>query len=368
MQITAGAAFELMGAVDFADEGTGLAGGVTGEGFSGRGEMVIQGLPRLTTGFAFLRARRDPNDTPVRAWFLSIRAGHLSLEVPVVHIFLREVGLGFGYRFTLAMIKSADEIDDPRQLLRRLKEQARTQGELDRFDQWRVDLEEQGESPRWTVALRALFAQNSLAKSPLDWQPEVERKTACLFLVDALAAIRSDLTFLMVGRAWLWANYYDYDSDLADDGGPFRTRPLFAGFLLLSPRKKHFLANLSSSPDPAFGEQGKALSWLRPILKGSNYTATLLVEPGLVHYELGWPNQLRWEADLGPLKARFSGGMILRVSRTEYVVGQSYLTARHALVQCRHRPGVRGSPLLGDRGRGVRGALHWRPIVRGYRR
>jgi hypothetical protein len=324
IQISAGS-FELSGAVDFVDEGTDLGGGVTGEGFAGRGEVVINQLPKMVAGFAFLRVKRTHDGPVSRAWFIYVKVGKVSLEIPFVKIFIREVGLGFGYRFTLAMIKSLDEFDDPKRLLRALKDQAKSQADLERFDQWRVDLEEAGEPPRWTVALQALFSQTSAAKDTLDWNLEKEQKLPCLFLVDAVAAVRSDLTFLMVGRAWLWANYADYLADLADDGRSFRNRPLFTGFLLLSPAKKRLLANFSSCKDPAFGQQGKALSPLRDILNGSNYTATLLAEPTLVHYELGWPNQLRWEGKLGPLQVEYRGGMLVRVSSTEYVVGQSFL-------------------------------------------
>ena len=36
----------------------------------------------------------------------------ISIQIPVVEVFLREVGLGFGYRYTLAAIKTADDVSE----------------------------------------------------------------------------------------------------------------------------------------------------------------------------------------------------------------------------------------------------------------
>lgn len=327
VKISAGSAFEIEGEANFLGEGTDLGGGVTGDGFTGRGGLQIKGLPKFTAGFAFLRVRRPGTDADyVRSWFLYFQAERFSLKIPVVEIFWREGGIGFGYRQTLAMIKSADELDDPRKLLARLKEQSKTQGELSRAEQWQVDLEQPGESPRWTIALRALFSQTSAAKTFTDWNKKKEAKLPCLFVVDAVAALRSDLTFLMVGRSWLWTNYHDFYHDAAagDERG-LKQHPLLTGFLLLSPRKKRFLANLSSHQDAKFGASSKLPAVIEEAVKSSKFSATLLIEPGLIHYELGWPNQLQWDGDLGPLQVQFRGGMIVRTSRTEFVIGQSFL-------------------------------------------
>lgn len=323
LKLSVGSAFELSGSVEFLDEGTDLQGGVTGEGFHGRGDVQIQGLPRITAGFAFLRVRRSSQDSPVKAWFLYLEANRFSLEFPVIRMFLREVGIGFGYRFTLAMIKSVDEVNDPRQLLKVLKEQAKRAGELSQFAAWRVDLEEPGEDPRWTIALRAMIAQNSIASSPTDWNAKKEEELPNLFLLDAVLALRSDLTFLMVARAWFLTNYYDFTMEKPP---ALRQQPLLTGFVMLSPRKKRLLANLSSNPDAVFGEHSPVPEIVKLAIRGTRFSATLLVEPGLMHYELGWPNQLRWEQNFGDvLKLQFCGGMIYRLSKTEFVIGQSFL-------------------------------------------
>src|SRR5262249_32622101 len=142
--------------------------------------------------------------------FIYAEMRKISVQIPVIEIFLREVGLGFGYRYTLASIKAADEANDVGKLINQLTVLSRTQGDLSRRDRWSVDLEDPGQDPRWTVAFRVLLSQTSAASSPLSYNENDEKNLPSLFLLDAVAALRSDLTFLMAVRGWLFANYYDY--------------------------------------------------------------------------------------------------------------------------------------------------------------
>jgi len=318
VRVRSGDAFRLEGSVDYIDGE--IEPGLQAKGFGGSGSLQIQGLPTFTAAFTFVRVSRDGGLTWVRAWFLYVQAGKLSLRVPVINVFIREIGLGFGYRYTLAMIKRSDEIDDPRRLLAELKRLSLTQGELSRRDQWRVDVEEGGQDPRWTVAARALIAQNSAAAGLTDWNEAAERELPSIFVIDVVLALRSDLTFLMTARGWLNTNYNDY---LTRES--LRSRPLLSGFVLLSPRRKRFLAHLSSNPGAEFGDHPPLPGFVKQAILQSNFSATLLIEPGLFHYELGWPNMLRWRAKIGPLEAEFRGGMIFRVSRRELVIGNSYM-------------------------------------------
>lgn len=320
VRVRSGDAFMLEGAVEFFSADREIEPGLRAEGFGGRGSLTIQGLPTFTVAFTFVRVSRDGGATWVRAWFLYVQAGKLSLRIPVINVFVREVGLGFGYRYTLASIKAADEIDDPRKLLAELKKLSRTQGELARRDQWRVDLEEAGQDPRWTFVARALIAQNSAAAGFSDWNASREKELPSIFLLDVVLALRSDLTFLMTGRGWINTNYNDY---LEKES--LRTSPLLSGFVLLSPKRKRFLANLSSNPGAEFGDHPPLPGFLKDAIRQSSFSATLLIEPGLLHYELGWPNMLRWRAKIGPLEAEFRGGMIFRLSRRELVIGNSYM-------------------------------------------
>jgi hypothetical protein len=85
---------------------------------------------------------------------------HSAAPIP---IYIREVGLGFGYRYTLAMIKKADETDDIKQLIRELDKLAGSQGNLSNVSAWRLDIEEPEEKPRWTIAMRAMLSTASAA-------------------------------------------------------------------------------------------------------------------------------------------------------------------------------------------------------------
>ena len=330
IQIKQGESFALAGEVEFFNDepvDTNPDGTpIIGDGFAGSGMIQVQGLPQISATFAFLRVRTEADQTWKRAWFLYLEAREMSIQIPVIEIFIREIGLGFGYRYTLASIKASDTINDPRLLLKELKRLSRTQGNLSKRDQWRVDLENPGEGPRWTIAFRAMISQTSSQAGPFgDYDAEAEREIDCLFLLDVVVALRSDLTFFMAGRAWLNTNYEDFNSDHGAVDSGIRDRPLLSAFVLLSPRQKRLLANLSSNPDVAFGDHPPLPDFIKTALRSSKYTATLLVEPGLFHYELGWPNQLQWDGELGPLKAEFRGGTIFRVSRSELVVGNSFL-------------------------------------------
>jgi hypothetical protein len=309
-----GAAFRLNGTVEFLDT-------PQEKGFTGEGVLQIQGLPTIAASFAFLRVRRNEESEWVRAWFIYLEVRQVSFPIPVVQFFLREVGLGFGYRYTLAGIKAADQKNDVRALLKELKALSRTQGDLSRRDRWMVDLEDEGQDPRWTIVLRALISQTSASPSPLKWEEAAEKTLPSVFLLDAVIAFRSDLTFLMSVRAWLNANYYDYVTDYKG----LRGKPLFNGFVLLSPRQKRLLANLSSNPDGQLGPHPPLPDFVQKAIAGAQFTATLLIEPGLLHYELGWPNMLRWSTKVGPLNAEFRGGFLFRVSRRELVTGVSFL-------------------------------------------
>lgn len=309
-----GTAFRLHGAVEFVDESNKT-------GLLGEGMLQIQGLPTIAASFGFLRVRRDENSPWLRAWFIYLEIRRVSFPIPIVQLYLREVGLGFGYRFTIAGIRAADQAGGVRELITELQALSRTQGDLSRIDRWALDLEDPGQDPRWTIVLRALISQTSAAPSPLSYNEAAEAAMACTFLFDAVIAFRSDLTFLMVVRAWINTNYADYDNNVEG----IRERPLFSGFVLLSARQRRFLAHLANTPGAKPGMHPPLPEFVRDAIANSRFSATLLIQPGLLHYELGWPNMLRWSATIGPLKAEFEGGMIFRVSSTELVVGQSFL-------------------------------------------
>ena len=237
----------------------------------------------------------------------------------MIEIFIREIGLGFGYRYTLAMIQASDTIQDPKELIRQLEQLSLSQGDLASFDQWRVDDGGPGD-PRWTVVFRAMIAESSATQVPTEWIEEDEREIPCLFLLDTVVALRSDLTFLMTARGWLFTNYWDY----VNDTNGVKRAPLVTGFVLLSPRQSRFLAHVASNPGAQIGGHPPVPDIFMSAFRSCHYSATLLVQPGLFHAEIGWPNQLTWGMSLGPIHIECSGGAIFRCSTTEIVSGLSF--------------------------------------------
>ncbi|MBZ0283172.1 MAG: hypothetical protein K8L97_20720 [Anaerolineae bacterium] len=320
VNISMGSAFELYGMVEFTDE-------QLKQGFEGEGSLTIQGMPRIAASFGFMRVRRDENSPWLRAWFIYLEVQRVSFRIPVIEIYLREIGLGFGYRYTIASIKAADLQNDIKKLLQELKALSKTQGDLSKIDRWAVDLEDRGEDPRWTIVLRAMISQTSGSLSPLQYIESAEMNIACVFLIDAIIAFRSDLTFFMAARAWLNTNYHEFTTG----GTDVSEKPLFSGFILLSVRKKLFLMNVSSNQEAFIGNHPPLPDFVKETIKNVQFSATLLIQPGLFHFELGWPNMLRWGVKIGELlKIEYQAGFIFRITPRDLTIGMS-LAARGTL-------------------------------------
>ena len=241
--------------------------------------------------------------------------------IPVIQIYIREVGLGFGYRYTIASIKAADRENDIKKLVKELKALSRTQADLAKVDRWAVDLEDPGDDPRWTIVLRAMISQGTASPTMLQYNELGEPDVASLFLFDAMIAFRSDLTFYMAVRAWLNTNYHEYDR-----GGPaVRDNPLFSGFVLLSVRQKRLLAHVSSNPTAFIGDHPPLPGIVKAAIRGVRFSSTFLIQPGLLQMDLGWPNNMGWDLTIGPLSVQCLGGMIFRVSSEDFVIGISYM-------------------------------------------
>lgn len=328
--IEKGEAFKLDAVVNFVEEVDDA--GVATKGFTGEGTIEIQGLPSLAVAVGFMTVQR-PADPPhpaetLRAWFISINVGNLTLQVPYISVFLREVGLGFGYRYTLTAIAAADEAQGLAATIAALREASRTAGDLATVDAWQIALEPRGADPRWTIAMRALFTQNaSPSSTPLRLDTKAETKLANVFLFDVLAAVRSDLTIFMAARVWLNTNYIDY---VEDADGTIRGNPLFSGFAIVQPAHQRFLAQVSSNPDGHKGSHPPLPDFMAQALSAVQVSATVLIEPNLVHAELGWPNGLRYGMKVGGIvDLAAEAGVIYRIAQLEtggqsLVLGISY--------------------------------------------
>ena len=300
VSIKYGEAFQLTGAVEFIRS-------TTERGFKGEGTLQIKSLPQLAASFGYVRIREDINSPFRTAWFVFLEIDRIGFQIPEIELYLREIGLGFGYRFTLAAIKGSDQETDIKKLISKLDELSQTAGNLSQKDQWVTDLEGPGEDPRWTIALRALFAQSADPTSPVKYNKPKEENLPCIYMFDVIASFRSDLTFFMNVRGWLAANYNDY---LEDE--ELKNKPLVTGYILLQARRKRFLAHVASHPGGTIGDHPKVPDFVKQAIQKAQFSATLLIEPGLFHLELGWPNMLHFTNSFGPIDVEFRAGFIFR--------------------------------------------------------
>jgi hypothetical protein len=294
--------------------------GLQARGFVGDGELEIEGLVPLSASFGFLEID-DVDDPGTRrlSWYVYIQANKLSYQITApIPLFIREIGLGFGYRYTLAGIAKTDEATTPAELIKALDEVARRQGDLARYSAWTP----QPRGPaRCTLAMRALLTMASAAPPQSHrWLEAKERQLPSLFTMDVVAALRSDFTFLMTLRLWLAVNYHDFYNGT----DALRTRPLLTGFMYLSGPRREFMARLASSPNPMIGNHPVIPDLVQRALTRLRYSATLYMRPGLLHFEMGWPDQLRWDDSFGPLSVSCAGGFVFRVEDGEVLLGMNF--------------------------------------------
>jgi hypothetical protein len=189
-----------------------LPTGITAEGFMGSGEIAIQGLPPMAAAFGFLEiidardlaagSNGEVRPERKRAWFVYLQANRISYRIPIplIQLYLREAGLGFGFRHTLAVIKAAEAASSPGEHIRVLDEVVK---DFPEWRAWQPDIERSGEAARFTFALRGMFAMSSAAppNEPFTWRPAAEQTLPNPLLFDVVAALRSDFTFLMAVHA-----------------------------------------------------------------------------------------------------------------------------------------------------------------------
>jgi hypothetical protein len=286
-----------------------LPADVKANGFLAAGRLSIKGWASMAASMGFLELRKG-SDEPNLAFFFYIQKNQLSnpIPTPVGEIYLREVGFGFGWRYTLAGIAEAEKAKTPRELIRILDEVSKYQGSLDKIEAWQPTYD----SATLTLAMRAMFSLRS-ASSTSEYNAKKEKDLPNPLLFDVVAAIRSDLTFLMSVRAWMNVNYADW----LEPTFVGRTRPTLQGYLYLSVPKKTFLGRFTSSSSGFIGQHPELPKPLRSALEQTKFTfsSTLYITPGLFHFELGWPFEL--SVEIGSRDSNFylgcQGGLIFRI-------------------------------------------------------
>ncbi|MDD1015187.1 hypothetical protein [Pseudomonas rubra] len=279
-------------------------------GFLGEGEVEIPGWGTMQASLGFLEVeRKDVPGTRRKAFFVYLQKDKLAVEVPTGfwNFYMREAGMGFGFRYTLTGIRAADEAKTPAQLIRVLDDVSKRQGDLARFGAWTPD----PEGDRFTLALRAALQAYPAKKTYIDKEEEVAQNP---FFFDMIVALRSDLTLLASLRGWLGVNYADFRANKDS----FRERPGLRGYLYISAPRSELLARMVGDSKGFIGERFEGLRTgevLRRAVESVDWSATLYIRPGLFHYELGWPDQLAVRlVDSPNMKVTLRGGMIFRAA------------------------------------------------------
>jgi hypothetical protein len=198
-----------------------LGEGMKAKGFLASGSVNIQGWGPISASMGFLELERPGAAERRQAFCLYLQRNDMSEKIPtpIGTLFLRGVGFGFDYRYTLAGIAAADKAQTLRELVQILDEVSKYQGSLDDVRTWWPTFDNAG----LTLSLRGLFSISSMS-SPDEYNEEGEKELANLVLFDIVAALRTDLTFLMNVRAWIAYNYADW-RQARFDKAPWRDNP-----------------------------------------------------------------------------------------------------------------------------------------------
>ncbi|SCX87807.1 hypothetical protein [Nitrosospira sp. Nsp13] len=279
-------------------------------GFLGEGELEIPGWGAMQASMGFLEIERIDNPGErKKAFFLYLQKDKLAIEIPLPFwtFYIRELGFGFGFRYTVAGIKGVDDAKSPAQCIRILDDVSKRQGDLASFAAWRPD----PEGDRFTLALRAAIQAYPAEQT---YDAEREEMASNPFFFDFMVAIRSDLTLLASLRGFLGVNYHDFRNNKDN----FRERPGLRGYLYISAPRCELLARMIGDSKGFIGERLPGLqtgSLLRQAVQSVDWSSTLYVRPGLFHYELGWPDQLAVRlVDNDRMKVSVRGGMIFRAT------------------------------------------------------
>lgn len=286
-------------------------------GFLASGRINLKSWAPMSAAMGFLELTR-PDGERRHSFFLYGQMEKLSTEIPtpIKPIYLREIGFGIGYRYTLAGLRRADTVTTPKALIEVLDDVSRYQNDLARFEAW----EPETSGDRLTLALRGMLSIDSASEE--GDVSEMEEILPNLLLMDVSAALRSDLTFLMTVRAWLCVNYADWSN--AKDREAIASHPMLRGYLYLSAPRQEFLARLLSDPNGYIGDHPKLPEPLVKAFRAVTWSATLYVRPGLFHYELGWPYELKFAFNESGFGISCEGGMVMRIEDSSILYGIAF--------------------------------------------
>ncbi|NUU41567.1 hypothetical protein [Tardiphaga robiniae] len=302
---------------------------VTVHGFLASGKLTIKGWGAMSAAMGFLELRKPGGDLR-QAFFLYGEADDLSIEIPtpVGPIYLREVGFGFGYRFTLAAFNRADQVTNVKELIKVLDDISKYQGNLASVKSW----EPEADGNRVTLALRGLITITT-ASGETEYNADGEKELANPILFDIVAALRSDFTFFLNARVWIARNYADWHNSSANDG--WRNNPTLRGYVYLSVPRKEFLARMiADGTGDVEGTHPKLPAPIMKAMKNIRWSATTYIRPGLFHQEYGWPYELGFTFEEkqggGSFQIVCQGGMVNRIEDGAFLYGIAFRARGYA--------------------------------------
>lgn len=291
---------------------------IKGNGFMGQGRVAIQGLPPFAASFGFVELEFAGGERK-RGWFVYLEAQHLSyyFQLGPVPIYLREAGLGLGFHFTYVGIEAIDNATSLIEMIKGVDKIAATALEPAKLESWTA-------SPRGDLTLVGrLFISMSSASSPAEplvWKKDEEKDLPNVMLLNVVAAMRKS-TFLMTANVWLGYNYYDWDQDRHIGNNELAGKQALTGYVLLAGARSEFLARVKSNPGAKIGNRLALPEQFKNALTEVQYEATLYIRPGLLHFELGWPNRITWSKNFAGVNVSVAGGAIFRVHEGAILVG-----------------------------------------------
>lgn len=280
-------------------------------GFMGQGRVAIPGFPPFAASFGFVEIKKDHWPAPRRAWFVYLEAQRLSYQFQLgpIPFYLREAGLGLGYHFTYVGIKAIDEAPNLPSVIEELDKIALNALEPAKLETWELS-----EDSGLTLVARVMFSMSS-ASTPVEtlvWKETEESKLPNLMLLNAVVAMRNS-TYMMTASAWLGYSYYDWEKNRQIGPNKLTGKQALTGYIILAGARSEFLARLISNPGAEIGSRLALPDAVKEGLRDFQYEATLYMRPGLLHFELGWPNRIRWTKNIGGATLSVIGGAIFRV-------------------------------------------------------
>lgn len=295
------------------------------KGFAGEGLVHIRGYPQLAAAFAFVRVRSRPDQPWQHAWFIAIEASKISYQLGALPIYLRQIGLGFGYRYTLPLVAEFDQSHKTlRELLEALLRAVDNHHSLASIDSWTPQPD--GDA-RWTIALEGVFTVGTAQPQGYSGYSSKKELKVTTLIAQMFAAFRSDFTVAAGVKVWLPVSVDHFFENREN----MRARPLASGFMLYSVPQSRFLAHAAKGKNPYLGPKDDPVpEMVKDVLARAHFEATMLIEPGLLHAELGWPDRLMFDWQLGGLKLACRGGLLLRHERDLLIQGL-FFSARGSL-------------------------------------